>query len=79
MYPTAPASNTGIYALYIYKKETIARVQEYLATGNTPDSPGRFPEWLFRTGHPLGACVFEGECIDIGTFESYEEVCKRFV
>jgi len=76
--PSEPASNTGVYALYIYKRDTIARIDEYLATGGTPDSPGRFPEWLFRIGHPLGAYVFEGECVDIGTFESYEEVCRRF-
>lgn len=76
--PSDPASNTGIYALYIYKNKTIARLGEYIAAGNNPDSPGRFPEWLFRTGHPLGAYVFEGECVDIGTVESYEEVRRRF-
>ncbi len=76
--PQDPPSNTGIYAMYIYKKETMALLREYLEGGNNPDSPGRFPEWLFRKGSPLGAYVFEGECIDIGTFESYEEVCTRF-
>lgn len=76
--PAEPQSNIGIYAMYVYKKETIALIKEYLEGGNNPDSPGRFPEWLFRKDHTLGAYVFEGECIDIGTFESYEEVCRRF-
>lgn len=76
--PQDPAGNTGIYAMYIYKKSTVPLISEYLSGGNNPDSPGRFPEWLFRTGHPLGAYVFEGECVDIGTIESYEEVCKRY-
>ena len=76
--PQDPPSDIGIYAMYIYKKETIARVKEYLDGGNNPDSPGMFPEWLFRTGTQLGAYVFEGECIDIGTVESYGEVRRRF-
>ncbi len=76
--PQEPQSNIGIYALYLYKRETLPRVKEFLDGGNTPDSPGQFPAWLSRVGHPLGAYVFEGECVDIGTPESYREVCERF-
>ncbi len=76
--PQEPESNTGIYALYIYKKETLPLVREYLDGGNIPDSPGRFPEWLYRQGHDLGAYTFEGECVDIGTHESYEEICRQY-
>ena len=76
--PQDPPSNTGVYALYIYKKDTLPLVKKYLEEGNVPDSPGNFPAWLCRTGHELGAYIFDGECIDIGTFESYDEVCSRF-
>ena len=72
--PAEPESTTGIYALYLYKKETLPLFKEYLAGGNNPDSPGRFPEWLSRQGHELGAYLFTGECVDIGTHESYEEI-----
>lgn len=76
--PQDPESNIGIYALYVYHRETLPRVKEYLDGGNVPDSPGRLPEWLCRQGHELGAYVFDGECIDIGTPESYREICEKF-
>ena len=42
-----------------------------------PDAPGHLPEWLvpFRD---VRAYLFEGECIDIGTPQTYREVCERF-
>jgi len=76
--PAEPESTTGIYALYLYKKETLPLFAEYLAGGNNPDSPGRFPEWLCRQGHDMGAYLFTGECVDIGTHESYEEICAQY-
>lgn len=76
--PDNPPSHTGVYALYLYKKETLPLIARYLEEGNAPDSPGHFPEWLCRQGHELGAYCFEGECVDIGTHESYREICARF-
>lgn len=76
--PDNPPSHTGIYALYLYKKETLPLIKRYLDEGNAPDSPGHFPEWLCRSGYELGAYCFEGECVDIGTHESYQEICQRF-
>ena len=76
--PQEPESTTGIYALYLYKQETLPLFAEYLAGGNNPDSPGRFPEWLIRQGHDMGAYLFTGECIDIGTHESYQEICEKY-
>ena len=76
--PQNPPSNIGVYALYLYKRDTLPLIGQYLAEGGLPDSPGLFPEWLCRQGHALSAYLFEGECIDIGTPESYREVCNRF-
>lgn len=76
--PQEPESSTGIYALYIYRKDTLPLFKQYLQEGNIPDSPGRFPEWLCRRGHDLGAYTFEGECVDIGTPESYAEICAQY-
>ena len=76
--PKDPPSDVGVYALYLYKRETLPLIGEYLAGGGLPDSPGLFPEWLCKRGHELGAYLFKGECIDIGTPESYREVCERF-
>lgn len=76
--PQTPPSDIAVYALYLYRRETLPLVKRYLDEGNLPDSPGRFPEWLCRQGHELGAYLFDGECVDIGTQDSYREVCERF-
>lgn len=76
--PNEPKSHTGIYALYLYKKETLPMIKKYLEAGGNPDSPGRFPEWLCAQGYELGGYTFSGECVDIGTHESYREICERY-
>jgi glucose-1-phosphate thymidylyltransferase len=71
--PQQPKSNTAVFATYIYTKDTIKLFDQYLSEGNKPDAPGYFVEWLYRK-KPVYAYKFQGECYDIGTPESYEEV-----
>ena len=75
--PQTPRTDIAIYALYIYRADTLPLVKQYLDEGNNPDSPGRFPEWLYSR-RETRVWMFEGECIDIGTPESYREICARF-
>lgn len=75
--PPVPISNLAAFASYIYKKDTLPLIKKYLAEGNNPDAPGFFPSWLHKVS-PVYAYTFEGECYDIGTPESYEEVNKIF-
>ena len=76
--PEHPKSNTVVFATYMYQKETVPMFQAYLAEGNKPDAPGNFPAWLYKK-QDVYAYTFDGECYDIGTPESYREVCKAFV
>jgi glucose-1-phosphate thymidylyltransferase len=71
--PEVPRTNIGVYALYIYKKTTLRLIKEYLDTGNNPDSPSRFPEWLVRYKEVM-AYFGDGNVYDIGTHAAYEEV-----
>ena len=75
--PAQPKSNTVVFAAYLYKRETVPLVAEYLAEGNKPDAPGNFPAWLYKRKE-VYAYIFEGECYDIGTPESYREVCEMY-
>ena len=75
--PSVPISNLAAFASYIYKKETLKLFKEYLDSGNNPDAPGFFPSWLCRK-KSIYAYEFNGECYDIGTHKSYEEVNKIF-
>ncbi len=71
--PEQPKSNMAVFAAYLYRRDTVPLFAEYLAAGNKPDAPGNFPAWLYRRKE-VYAYVFDGECYDIGTPESYEEV-----
>ncbi len=75
--PPVPKSNIAAYAAYIYKKETLPLIKQYLDEGNNPDAPGFFPAWLHKV-KPLYAYTFEGDCYDIGTPESYAKVNDIF-
>ncbi|MBR4284266.1 MAG: nucleotidyltransferase family protein [Anaerotignum sp.] len=75
--PAKPKSNTVVFAAYLYKKETVPMFAEYLAAGNKPDAPGNFPAWLYKKKE-VYAYTFEGECYDVGTPESYHEVCEMY-
>ena len=75
--PQNPKTHLAAFASYIYKKDTVPMIKQYLDEGNNPDAPGFFPSWLFNR-KDVYAYKFKGECYDIGTPESYKEVNKIF-
>lgn len=75
--PQNPKTNLAAFASYIYKKDTVPMIKQYLDEGNNPDAPGFFPSWLYKQ-KDVYAYKFEGECYDIGTPESYKEVNEIF-
>jgi len=75
--PQNPKTNLAAFASYIYKKDTVPMIKQYLNEGNNPDAPGFFPSWLYKI-KPVYAYKFVGECYDIGTPQSYKEVNEIF-
>lgn len=75
--PDVPPTDIAVYALYIYRRDTLPLIGQYLREGGKPDSPGHFPEWLCRR-KDVRMYLFEGECIDVGTPQSYREICERY-
>lgn len=75
--PENPPSDTAVFAVYLYKKETVPMIKQYLADGGNPDAPGFFPSWLHKK-KAVYAYIFDGECYDIGTPKSYKEVNEIF-
>jgi glucose-1-phosphate thymidylyltransferase len=66
--PDDPPSTLAATALYIYHREHVPLVAEYLAAGNAPDQPGRFVEWLYPR-EPVYAYRFSEGWYDIGDRE----------
>lgn len=75
--PGRVISDTGLYASYIFKKETLPMFKVYLDEGNSPDAPGNFIAWLHKR-KPVYCYRFEGECYDIGTIDMYNTLVEKF-
>lgn len=63
--PERPASTLVATATYLYDREHVALVPEYLARGNAPDQPGRFAAWLSER-EPVYGWVFHEPWFDVG-------------
>jgi len=75
--PKYPKSNLAAPPLYIYKRETLHYIKEYLEQGNNPDAPGNFIPWLISK-KDVFAYKFKGNRYDIGTLENYNKVKDIF-
>lgn len=75
--PSHPKSTLTGIALYYFSRRTVPLFQTYLDTGNNPDQPGRFIQWL-HTRKPVKTCQIRGTWFDIGSKETLEEANELF-
>jgi glucose-1-phosphate thymidylyltransferase len=75
--PAEPKSCFAAPPFYLYRRETLPLVDEFLAGGGDADAPGSFIPWLLQR-RPVGAFFFEGERYDIGSPLSYEAAQRVF-
>lgn len=66
--PEHPTTNTVGIATYIYHREHVPLIEQYLSEGNSPDQPGKFVAWL-HTHVPVYGYRFAGEWLDIGNHQ----------
>jgi glucose-1-phosphate thymidylyltransferase len=66
--PDEPTSTLAGIAVYLYRADHVALIQDYLSEGNSPDQPGRLIAWLYRRV-PVYGYRFAGEWLDIGNSE----------
>ena len=70
--PQKPRGTLAAIALYYYSPAVLSLVTTYLATGNNPDQPGRFVQWLY-TRKPVKTYQIKGKWLDIGSKETLEK------
>ena len=68
-----PKSKYGVYAEYIYPREVLPKIKQYLDEGNSCDAPGNLVVYMYKQ-LPTYAYEFTGACYDIGTHEALAEV-----
>ena len=75
--PERAASTLAGIALYVFPREVLPLVFQYLGEGHNADQPGRFVEWLYsRT--PVYAWPVPGRWLDVGTPEALAEADREF-
>ena len=75
--PDKPTSTLAAIALYYYSKSVLPLIITYLATGNNPDQPGRFLQWLYKR-KAVKTYQIRGQWLDIGSKETLEAANKMF-
>lgn len=75
--PEQPRFNYCVPAFYLYKKESLPFIRQYLDEGHNPDAPGHFVPYLIEK-KDVHAYLFPGQRYDIGNLESYERVQELF-
>ncbi len=76
--PENPESNIRVWATYFYPKEVVPIIDMYLKEKNNPDSPGRFPQYLYTKMPVYAYCFTDGICYDVGTHDALEEAREIF-
>lgn len=66
--PADPPSTLAATATYLYHRDHLPLVTQYLAEGHSPDQPGHLIGWL-RAREPVYAWQFEDAWYDIGNLE----------
>jgi glucose-1-phosphate thymidylyltransferase len=75
--PEDPKSTLVSIACYAFPRDQL-RFEEYLESGNNPDEPGWYLQWL-QERSDVHAFVFDGAWFDIGTPESYLETVAWYL
>ena len=64
----AARARSSSIATYLYHRDHVPLIDEYLAGGNNPDAPGSLVAWL-HTRRPVYGYRLEGEWFDVGDRE----------
>jgi glucose-1-phosphate thymidylyltransferase len=74
--PADPPSTLAAIATYVFHREHVPLIRDYLAAGESHDQPGRFVAWL-RSREPVYGWVFDSTWFDIGDQEQLLEADNR--
>lgn len=75
--PAHPKSSLVGIALYYFPAKIVAEFATYLASGNNPDQPGRFVQWLYSRV-PMLTWKVPGTWFDVGSKETLDEANRVF-
>lgn len=71
--PEHPKSDYAAYATYIFRKDSLPWIDEYLKVGNPKDALGKIIGWFMGKAEVMGY-VPDGSFVDIGSIETYKKL-----
>jgi glucose-1-phosphate thymidylyltransferase len=71
--PQNPKSTLISTGIYLFPKESLKKFGEYIKSGNNPDAPGYFLQWLIKN-ETIHGVVYTDDWFDIGNVETYKKV-----
>lgn len=74
--PNVPPSTFAATPFYIYRKEHIRILEEYIKQGKAPDHPGSFIPYLIEKGNSVKAFIVKDLLIDAGTPDDIDKAKK---
>lgn len=75
--PVNPKSHFCCPPFYIYHRNDLEQISLCLLNGGGKDAPGSFISWLYSKS-PVHAYKMPGKRYDIGSLESYHQVCSIY-
>jgi len=75
--PTKPTSTLAATCIYLFPKDSVKRIKQYLDEGNNPDRPGDYIAWLHKKEDVI-AYSFSGKWFDIGDQSQLKEADNYF-
>jgi dTDP-glucose pyrophosphorylase len=70
--PEVPVSSCRSIAFYVYPRNVVGLIRDYVGAGDNPDAPGYLSQWLCRRT-PMFGWPIDGDCLDVGDPASYRE------
>ncbi|MBI4711949.1 MAG: nucleotidyltransferase family protein [Planctomycetes bacterium] len=68
--PPNPKTNLIAVCLYVFRKEDLGLIKEYINSGMNADAPGYYIQWLCKR-NPVSGYIMKEEWFDIGDIDSY--------
>lgn len=75
--PKKPKSTLASTGIYLYTKDILKEIKEYIELGCDVDKPGSFLEWLYKR-KDIYCFISKERWCDIGSFEQLEEARRDF-
>ena len=75
--PIEPKSNWCCPPFYIYSKDAVKEIENAINDGCKIDAPGSFISYLYNKQN-VYAFAMPGHRYDVGTLDSYQEICEKF-